>query len=176
MSFDVEILQFSKIYDQESFYLRDKSSHFIDLTDISGTNCMCDDEALREIADRIGNYHYMSAVYLRKVREPFSLVVLDHHTDMQRPMFDILSCGGWVLDVLENNEFVRDIHVIGADRKLIEELEEDVRDRVKFYDVSDEQCRDDAALPDAGELAEEDQGNDSGEHDIEHVKEDLYIK
>ncbi len=145
MSFDVTILNFSKIYDQESFYQLDKSSHFIDLSDISGTNCMCDDLAKSAVAERIGsarglhfidngNYHYMSAIYLEQVKEPFSLVVLDHHPDMQRPMFGILSCGGWVLEVIEKNEYVRDIHVIGADRKLIAELDETVREKVKFYD------------------------------------------
>jgi hypothetical protein len=145
MSFDVTILNFSTIYEQESFYQLDKSSHFIDLTDISGTNCMCDDMAKSAVAERIGsarglhfidngNYHYISAIYLEQIKEPFSLVVLDHHPDMQRPMFDILSCGGWVLEVMEKNEFVRDIHVIGADRKLIAELDEEVREKVKFYD------------------------------------------
>jgi hypothetical protein len=76
----------------------------------------------------------MSALYTGLVKEPFSLVVLDHHPDMQRPMFDILSCGGWVVDVLDKNEFVRDVHIIGADRKLIEELDEEDRQRVRFYD------------------------------------------
>ncbi len=71
MSFVTSILSFSKIYDTESFYLRDKSSHFIDLSDVPGTNCMCDVEAVSEIGKRTGspcglhfidngNYHYMS--------------------------------------------------------------------------------------------------------------------
>ncbi len=163
MSFDVRILNFSGIYEEESFYRRDKSSHFIDLHDITGTNCMCDDKAAEEIADRIfadckvgnmrahsgqrfsyginfldnGNYHYMSAIMLERVKEPFSLVVLDHHPDMQRPMFDILSCGGWVMDVALSNEFVRDIHVIGADRKLIDELDGDAAKRAVFHDLDE---------------------------------------
>ena len=62
-------------------------------------------------------------------------MVLDHHPDMQAPMFgDILSCGGWVLDVIEKNKFVRDIHVIGADRGLIDKLDENARNRALFYD------------------------------------------
>ena len=162
MNFDVAILNFSKIYDQESFYRSDKSSHFVDLSGISGTNCMCDDEAKKEILKGItdcsgsanegagssflpyglhyidnGNYHYVSSIYLSRVKEPFSLIVLDHHPDMQRPMFDILSCGGWIVDVLDNNEFVRDVHIIGADRGLIDELPDADKTKVKFYDIED---------------------------------------
>ena len=162
MSFDVAILNFSKIYDQESFYRSDKSSHFVDLSGISGTNCMCDDEAKNEILKAIsecgqlkqrdadssflpyglhyidnGNYHYVSSLYLSRVKEPFSLIVLDHHPDMQRPMFDILSCGGWIVDVLDNNEFVRDVHIIGADRGLIDELPDADKTKARFYDIED---------------------------------------
>ena len=162
MNFDVAILNFSKIYDQESFYRSDKSSHFVDLSDISGTNCMCDDEAKEKIQKAIskcgsvqqeydsssflpyglhyidnGNYHYVSSIYLSRVKESFSLVVLDHHPDMQRPMFDILSCGGWIVDVLDNNEFVRNVHVIGADRGLIDELPDADKAKVRFYDIED---------------------------------------
>ena len=152
----VSIFNFSGIYDEESFYRDDKGSSFyaqfnmIDCSDISGTNCMCDDLAIEEINKRIirnnvcsegihfidsGNYHYMSAILTNDIKEPFSLVVLDHHPDMQPPMFgDILSCGGWVLKVIDNNSFVRDVHVIGADRGLINKLDENDRNRVSFYD------------------------------------------
>jgi arginase family enzyme len=160
----VSIFNFSGIYDNESFYRNDKSSicvgaqegtsfEIVDCGEIPGTNCMCDDAAMDTIRDRIhdagigageihfidnGNYHYMSAIMLEQVKEPCSLVVFDHHPDMQPPMFgDILSCGGWVLYALEHSSFIRDVHIIGADRKLIEELPEDVRSRAFFYDVSD---------------------------------------
>lgn len=139
----------------------------INCRDIPGTNCMCDDEAIAQIKKRIsekafemtkdadenkrlaafakgihfidsGNYHYMSAIITDMIKEPFSLVVLDHHPDMQPPMFgDILSCGGWVMRVIENNPYVKDIHVIGADRNLIEKLDKNDAKRVSFYDVSD---------------------------------------
>jgi hypothetical protein len=148
------VFNFSGIYDHESFYLEDKGSfNVLDMKEISGTNCMCDDTAVSEIK-RIfeekevtpegirfidsGNYHYMSALLAELVTEPFSLVVLDHHPDMQPPMFgDILSCGGWVKEVLDKNEFVRDVHVIGADRGLIDKLDEEDRKRAHFYDIED---------------------------------------
>ena len=74
------------------------------------------------------------------IKEPFSLIVFDHHPDMQPPMFgDILSCGGWVQKVIEDNDFVRDVHIIGADRELIDKLDENNVKRVHFYDIEDVQ-------------------------------------
>ncbi|WP_185752331.1 hypothetical protein [Butyrivibrio sp. AE2032] len=155
----MDVLNFSGIYEQESFYKDLEGARLVDLTAVAGTNCMCDDVAKEQLLKAIslpengdnggdvralgihfidnGNYHYVSALYLSRVKEPFSLVVLDHHPDMQRPMFDILSCGGWICHVLDTNEFIRDIHVIGADEKLISELLPEDRERVKFYRVED---------------------------------------
>lgn len=143
----IDVLNFSGIYESEGFYKDLEEVRFLDLKDISGTNCMCDDAARDEIMKRIGdrlpyglhfidsgNYHYISALYSEMIKEPFSLVVLDHHPDMQRPMFDILSCGGWVLEVLDKNPYVRDVHIIGAAENLIKELDPDDRNRVHFYD------------------------------------------
>ena len=127
----IAIFNFTGVYESESFYRDDKGSYlcdFLNLKDVSGTNCFCDDLARDEIRKRIadkgisaegihfidnGNYHYMSAIMLEQVKEPFTLVVLDHHPDMQAPMFgDILSCGGWVLDVIEKNEFGGNNHCL----------------------------------------------------------------
>ena len=39
-----------------------------------------------------GDYHYISKIMTDFIKEPFTLVLIDHHTDMQLPMFgDILS-------------------------------------------------------------------------------------
>ena len=169
---NVLIFNFSGVYDEESFYLKDKGSSFYDtgtadeipsikfydMKDISGTNCMCDDMAVESIRDIFknenvtpygihfidsGNYHYMSALLTEMVKEPFSLVVLDHHPDMQPPMFgDILSCGGWVLKVLNENKYVRDVHVIGADEVLVSKLNPEDARKAKFYSVDESECLD----------------------------------
>lgn len=180
MNKTVTVFDFSGIYEHESFYRSDKGScfcdenkgeglkiRFLDMKDISGTNCMCDDAAISRIKEKIteasgtaagekeasadfdsflnslhfidsGNYHYMSYILLSMIKEPFSLVVFDHHPDMQPPMFgNILSCGGWVQKVIEDNAYVRDVHIIGADRELISKLDEDNVKRVSFYDIED---------------------------------------
>ena len=98
--------------------IQDANTLYIDCADIPGTDCYCDDEAAEVIRKRIadagvtdargihffdnGNYHYMSKIWTDMVQENFSLVVFDHHPDMQEPRFgNILSCGGWVKKVIE---------------------------------------------------------------------------
>lgn len=50
----------------------------------------------------------------------FILVVFDHHSDMMQPMFDdILSCGSWILNSLENNKYLKKVILIGIDEKQV---------------------------------------------------------
>lgn len=119
----------------------DAKIHWIDCSDIPGTDCYCDDEAVEAICRRIadagitnahgihffdnGNYHYMSKIWTDMVQEPFSLIVFDHHPDMQAPRFgNILSCGGWVKKVLEENKFIDNVVIIGVADHLVDEIRE----------------------------------------------------
>ena len=112
---------------------------WLDGKQISGTDCYCDDEAVAAIRKQIanagiknaegihfidgGNYHYMSKIWTDMVQEPFTLVVFDHHPDMQPPRFgDILSCGGWVKKVLDENKFIDNVVIIGVADHLVDEI------------------------------------------------------
>ena len=149
----VSIFDFSGIYDYEGFYKEIKSPRFICLKEVSGTNCLCDDTAAEAIKatfdDQVlsdgalrffdsGNYHYMSKLLADYVREPFNLIVYDHHPDMQPSSFgSILSCGSWVMDTLDTNPFVKNVVVVGAADTLIEKVDPSYLDRVTFYSPSD---------------------------------------
>ena len=121
----------------------DAKIRWIDCSDIPGTDCYCDDEAVTAIRKQIasagitdasgihffdnGNYHYMSKLWTDQVQEPFDLVAFDHHPDMQPPRFEgILSCGGWIKEVLDHNKFVQNVTVIGVADHLVEEIREDL--------------------------------------------------
>lgn len=116
---------------------------WLDSTQISGTDCYCDDDAVAAIREQIanagienaegihffdnGNYHYMSKIWTDMVQEPFSLVVFDHHPDMQPPRFgDILSCGGWVKKALDENKFIDNVIIIGVADHLVDEICEEI--------------------------------------------------
>ncbi len=124
---------------------------WMDCRDICGTDCYCDDDAQAEINCKMdnvlscvkkysggtsndklipgihffdnGNYHYMSKLWTDRIQEPFDLVVFDHHPDMQPPRFEgILSCGGWVKEVLDKNSYIGNIVLVGVADHLIEEI------------------------------------------------------
>ena len=140
----------------------DAKIRWIDCSDIPGTDCYCDDEAVTAIRKQIasagitdaggihffdnGNYHYMSKIWTDMVQEPFSLVVFDHHPDMQAPRFgNILSCGGWVKKVLDENQFINNVVIIGVADHLVDEIraelsqagDADILDKVTFIKESE---------------------------------------
>lgn len=151
----------------------DGEIRWFDCTRIDGTDCYCDDEAQAILRKQIefsktpalqqaqgpssistpgihffdnGNYHYMSKLWTDSIREPFDLVVFDHHPDMQPPRFEgILSCGGWIKEVLDHNKLVQNVIVIGVADHLVEEIQEDltqanaaeILDRVTFIRESE---------------------------------------
>lgn len=93
----VTIMNFTGIYESETFY-RHESVRWLDCRRIKGTNCYCDEEAERELAELIapyppsgihfidsGNYHYMTKLWTDKLTAPFDLILIDHHPDMQPP-------------------------------------------------------------------------------------------
>ena len=142
----ITIHDFSGVYSEQKFMqsLRESSKAlWLDSTGIAGTDCYCDDDAVVAIRGQIadagiqnaegihfidgGNYHYMSKIWTDMVQEPFTLVVFDHHPDMQAPRFGgILSCGSWVLEVLKTNKFVEQVILIGVADHLVDEIRQEV--------------------------------------------------
>ena len=140
------IMNFSNVYIGQDF-IHDDNSIYMDMSDITGTDCYCDDDAAAEIKGRIGNmpikavhyidsgnYHYLTKFWTDKLETPFSLIVFDHHPDMQPPLFDnILSCGSWVKDILDHNNNCKKVIIVGASDKLIQAVPKGYERQVRFY-------------------------------------------
>ena len=162
----ITVQDFTGVYAEQAFMqeLRaiaetSKDVRWLNCTKIVGTDCYCDDDAIKEINELIdnaesssksecdsiienrdnstnapaihffdnGNYHYMSKLWTDRVQEPFTLIVFDHHPDMQPPRFGgILSCGGWVKEVLDNNKFIQKVIIIGVKDELVETVREEL--------------------------------------------------
>ncbi len=136
---ELVIMHMSGAYFAEDFYrdiqIRDRKIREIDCRDIGGTRGYCDDQAKERLRERIadapfsgihfldsGNYHYLSLLWLEKIKEPFSLVLFDHHPDMQRPVFgNITSCGGWVREALLTHPCLNRVYVAGVKPELLEQ-------------------------------------------------------
>lgn len=129
------ILDFTHCYPEERRNnLRD--FEYLDCSDISGCNMYCTKEAEEELRRRLmpygpdgvhfldsGNYHYLTKLFLEKIKSPFSLILFDYHNDMQIPMIhDLDSCGSWAGKVLWENAHLVQMVLIGPDEHTIEEI------------------------------------------------------
>lgn len=120
------VMDFSGVYSRQRF-CRGEEFSLVDVRGFPGTNCYCDGEACASLREKLGkypaegihfldsgNYHYMSRIWMEKIREPFRLLVFDNHTDMQPPAFGgILSCGGWIAAGLEELPKLREVVLVG---------------------------------------------------------------
>ena len=139
MKKNMVVIHMSGAYAEQIFY-KEKQEGWqicqIDCRDIEGTNCYCDDAAKESLRERVrpysyegihfldsGNYHYLSLLWLEKIKEPFSLILFDHHPDLQAPSWGgITSCGGWVREALLTNENLQRVYLVGVDAHLIEDV------------------------------------------------------
>lgn len=124
------IMNFTHTYDSQDFY-RGEQFHMLDCFDIPGTHGYCDEEAADRIKGKIGelgpegihfidsgNFHYVSRFWTDQIKKDFVLILIDHHTDMQLPLFEgLMSCGSWAKEVLEQNPGARGVVLIGPGEK-----------------------------------------------------------
>ena len=108
----------------------------IDFSSLEGTNCYVDPESYANMRSFLrekdhcgihwidtGDYHYATKLFLEKIEQPFALLLLDHHPDMQRPAFPVLSCGSWLRDSLEELPFLMHAAIVGIAGDLAGECE-----------------------------------------------------
>ena len=129
------ILDFSHVYCDEKIPKNDKvhwmdcsdKVHWLDCSDITECDLYCSKRAEEEIRARIapygihgihfldsGNYHYVTGIMTALIKQKFSLILLDHHTDMQKPMIEqMTSCGDWAGKVLKTNPWLQQLILIG---------------------------------------------------------------
>lgn len=120
VAFSTVLMNFSGIYPEEGFL--PVGADVLDCSSLEGTECYCDAGAAAEIRRRMapyppeglhwidgGDYHYVSLLWMEKIREPFLLALFDHHSDDQPSAFggDLLSCGNWVAAARERLPLLR---------------------------------------------------------------------
>lgn len=102
---------------------------WIDCSRIPGTNGFCDRQSLRMIRKKLreagtstltfignGNYHYVTYLLLECIQIPFSLVLFDHHSDMNE-RGPLLSCGSWVTHAMLDLPSLQKVVILGVNRE-----------------------------------------------------------
>lgn len=144
------ILDFSHIY-PEDIEKQEKSLKRIDLSDIKGASMYCTKEAEEEIRERLscygpqgihfldnGNYHYITKLFVEKIHTPFSLVLFDHHNDMQQPLIhELTSCGSWAGELLVENPYLEQLILIGPEQESIEEISPELREKLVCISIQE---------------------------------------
>lgn len=140
-------MSFSGAYKMEQFADNPDFIH-IDCSDISGTDCILSAAARKTITDRIsgygargihfidsGDYHYMTKLWTDKIDEPFTLLLVDHHTDMQPSLVPgVLTCGDWVSSVVRQNKNLKEVLLVGTPREALKVVPDDIRRKVRYVD------------------------------------------
>ena len=147
---EIVLMNFSGIYKEQQFYRSpacvQEEISWVEVQDLPGSNCYCDEEAVNCIAEEIGaytgkgihfidsgNYHYVSRLWLAKIQTPFCLLVFDNHTDMQLPAFGgLLSCGGWIAASLEELPMLAQVVLVGPDEEAYAQVEPEFQQKVLF--------------------------------------------
>lgn len=107
-----------------------------------------------------GDYHYISKIMTDFIKEPFTLVLIDHHTDMQDASLggDILSCGNWAKKVLQENPYLQRLVLIGQEKKALDKLQSGARQQEtdgKLVEISYEELKNGIAHEKIKELPDE---------------------
>lgn len=126
---DKTLLYFSDIYRSENLRQALRGSvREVDLSGVGGTCCYCDEASASEIRRALadvpvsnlhfidtGDYHYVSFFFCERIAEPFDLLLVDRHPDIQPPRFEgVLSCGGWVRDLVERHPLLGTVYMVGT--------------------------------------------------------------
>lgn len=142
---DVTVLNFDNVYQKQK--LLDKPNyHWVDLQALPSTNLFCEKDTLQQIEKKLeayqhpltligsGNYHYITSLFLSRMKQPFTLILFDHHTDtLQSPSEDLISCGSWVLEALQTNKLLKRVVIIGASEEAEHHVDSSIEGKVSLY-------------------------------------------
>ncbi|MFX3619246.1 MAG: arginase family protein [Sporolactobacillus sp.] len=124
----VTFLNFDGCYTYQN-RLRKLHHKWIDLTTLRGTSLYCSDQAMSAILGKLrpishpaltflgsGNYHYAALALMSSIKHPFTLILIDHHTDLNEGRLgSLLSCGSWVHQAIKRLSNLKKVIIIGPE-------------------------------------------------------------
>ncbi|MFV9511508.1 arginase family protein [Tepidibacillus sp. LV47] len=149
---EVTFLNFDQAYIPQKKLLH-IPHHWIDLDDIKHTNYYCEETACTKIKERLnenphrgitfigsGNYHYVTYLLLSEIKEPFTLILFDHHTDAMidsSAVSNLISCGSWVARAISRLPFLQKVLIIGVRKDLFPLIHPSLRSKVSILPEND---------------------------------------
>lgn len=126
---NITFLNFDQTYTHQKKLIAAVPHQWIDFTGLRGTAMYCSPEAfaaIRAALGRIpdkgltyigsGNYHYVARALMEEIGKPFTLVLFDHHTDLNSGQIGpLLSCGSWVSHAIQEVPELKKVIMIGPD-------------------------------------------------------------
>ena len=111
----------------EQKFLQKYPHRWINCSTIPHTNGFCEPVSLQEIRKKLhdnqasplvlignGNYHYITYLLMERIKQPISLILFDHHDDMNDNDLGMMSCGSWVRHALEDLPNLNKVIIIGV--------------------------------------------------------------
>ncbi len=109
-NFPTLILNFDHVYTNQNQLL--SIGKLISFNNISQVKYLCSYEKLEEYKKLIpfdykgikflgkSDFHYLTYLFIRNIKLPFELVVIDHHLDFMETFEGYISCGSWIRDAV----------------------------------------------------------------------------
>lgn len=140
---DLTILDIDEIYERQSF-METADCEWLSFKTLSHMNLFCEASTLSKISERLkereesavtyigsGNYHYITYVLLNEIKQPFTLVLCDHHTDtLAIPENDMITCGSWVLEAIQRLPLLEHVVLIGVSQEGLQYIPDSIQYKI----------------------------------------------
>lgn len=125
----ISFLNFDGTYEHQQKLTTNLTHRWVDFSTLRGTSLYCSPNAFHAIRTKLagipvesltylgsGNYHYTALALMQAIRHPFTLILFDHHTDLNAGRIgSLLSCGSWVHHAIRHLPELRRVIMIGPD-------------------------------------------------------------
>ncbi|MGB9683225.1 MAG: hypothetical protein ACP5RW_07970 [bacterium] len=130
----------------------------IDLRGIRGIRYLCPIERLEELDSRIssfrgslvfigsGDFHYITYLFLKRIKDLFNLVLIDKHLDIKKTFGDFISCGSWVNEALKLKNLKEILYIGSQEGDEFWRLKSLTRERTPIYISIDKDILDPSSL------------------------------
>lgn len=143
---NLTILDFDGTYEEQTELCARFPHRDVDFRTLRGTSLYCSQQAFSSIRNLLprsrepavtligsGNYHFVALALLSQIEKPFSLVLIDHHTDSaEGEIPNLISCGNWIRHAFRQVPQLRRVLMIGQTPAAVTQLSPNIREKTRY--------------------------------------------